>query len=171
MNMLRSVVVWGLVVLVGVASFTTLALSRGEQISAIWMVSAAISVYCIAFRYYSLYIAKKVLQLDPNRLTPAERYNDGLDYVPTSKGVLFGQHFAAIAGAGPLVGPVLAAHRGRTPIRLDLLLHGKTGGVAGLLDLGKAGAVRVSPQLLDALREDPAVRKVKLTYSPPWANN
>ena len=115
MNKLRSLVVWGLVVLVGVASFTTLALSRGEQISAIWMVSAAISVYCIAYRYYSLYIAKKVLQLDPNRLTPAERYNDGLDYVPTSKGVLFGHHFAAIAGAGPLVGPVLAAQMGYLP--------------------------------------------------------
>ena len=69
------------------------------------------------------------------------------------------------------IGPVLAAHRGRTPIRLDLLLRDKAGGVAGLLDLGKESAVRVSPQLLDALREDPAVRKVKLAYSPPWANN
>ncbi|OSI10557.1 carbon starvation CstA family protein [Neisseria canis] len=115
MKQLKSFVIWGLVVLVGLASFTTLAMSRGEQISAIWMVSAAVSVYCIAYRYYSLYIANKVMQLDPNRLTPAERHNDGLDYVPTHRGVLFGHHFAAIAGAGPLVGPVLAAQMGYLP--------------------------------------------------------
>ena len=103
MKSLKSFLIWGIVVLVGLASFTTLALSRGEQVSAIWMVTAAISVYCIAYRFYSLYIANRVMQLDPNRLTPAERHNDGLDYVPTHKGVLFGHHFAAIAGAGPLV--------------------------------------------------------------------
>ena len=85
MNKLKDLLIWGLVVLVGVASFTTLALHRGEQVSAIWMVSAAVSVYCVAYRYYSLYIAKNVMQLDPNRLTPAERHNDGLDYVPTTK--------------------------------------------------------------------------------------
>lgn len=115
MEKLKSFLIWGLVVLVGVASFTTLAISRGEQVSAIWMITAAVSVYCIAYRYYSLYIAKNVMQLDANRLTPAERYNDGLDYVPTHKGVLFGHHFAAIAGAGPLVGPVLAAQMGYLP--------------------------------------------------------
>lgn len=115
MNKLKDFLIWGIVVLVGVASFTTLAISRGEQVSAIWMVTAAISVYAIAYRYYSLYIAKNVMQLDPNRLTPAERHNDGLDYVPTHKGVLFGHHFAAIAGAGPLVGPVLAAQMGYLP--------------------------------------------------------
>lgn len=115
MNKLKDFLIWGVVVLVGVASFTTLAISRGEQVSAIWMVTAAISVYAIAYRYYSLYIAKNVMQLDPNRLTPAERHNDGLDYVPTHKGVLFGHHFAAIAGAGPLVGPVLAAQMGYLP--------------------------------------------------------
>ena len=70
MNKLKDLLIWGLVVLVGVASFTTLALHRGEQVSAIWMVSAAVSVYCVAYRYYSLYIAKNVMQLDPNRLTP-----------------------------------------------------------------------------------------------------
>ena len=102
-------------VLVGLAAFTTLAMSRGEQVSAVWMVVAAISVYCIAYRFYSLFIAKQVMELDANRLTPAERHNDGLDYVPTHKGVLFGHHFAAIAGAGPLVGPVLAAQMGYLP--------------------------------------------------------
>jgi len=115
MKSLKSFLIWGIVVLVGLASFTTLALSRGERVSAIWMVTAAISVYCIAYRFYSLYIANRVMQLDPNRLTPAERHNDGLDYVPTHKGVLFGHHFAAIAGAGPLVGPVLAAQMGYLP--------------------------------------------------------
>lgn len=115
MNQLKNFLIWGAVVLVGLASFTTLALSRGEQVNAVWMVIAAISVYCIAYRFYSLYLAKNVAQLDPNRLTPAECYNDGLDYVPTHKGVLFGHHFAAIAGAGPLVGPVLAAQMGYLP--------------------------------------------------------
>lgn len=115
MKSIKSLLIWGLVVLIGVYSFAMLAISRGEQISAVWMVSAAVSVYCVAYRYYSLYIAKKVMELDPNRLTPAERHNDGLDYVPTSKGVLFGHHFAAIAGAGPLVGPVLAAQMGYLP--------------------------------------------------------
>ncbi|MCS4533406.1 carbon starvation CstA family protein [Neisseria montereyensis] len=115
MKQLKTFLIWGIVVLVGLASFTTLAMSRGEQISAVWMVVAAVAVYCIAYRFYSLYIAKQVMELDPNRLTPAERHNDGLDYVPTSKGVLFGHHFAAIAGAGPLVGPVLAAQMGYLP--------------------------------------------------------
>lgn len=115
MDKLKQFLIWGIVVLVGVASFTTLAISRGEQVSAIWMVTAAVSVYAVAYRYYSLYIAKNVMQLDANRLTPAERHNDGLDYVPTHKGVLFGHHFAAIAGAGPLVGPVLAAQMGYLP--------------------------------------------------------
>ena len=115
MNKLKSFLIWGVVVLLGLAAFTTLAIHRGEQVSAVWMVIAAVSVYAIAYRFYSLYIAKNVMQLDPNRLTPAERHNDGLDYVPTHKGVLFGHHFAAIAGAGPLVGPVLAAQMGYLP--------------------------------------------------------
>ena len=115
MKHIKTFLLWGIVVLVGLAAFTTLAMSRGEQVSAVWMVVAAISVYCIAYRFYSLFIANQVMELDPNRLTPAERHNDGLDYVPTHKGVLFGHHFAAIAGAGPLVGPVLAAQMGYLP--------------------------------------------------------
>ena len=83
MNKLKQMIIWAIVVLVGVVSFATLAVSHGEQISAIWIVTAAISTYAVAYRYYSLYIANNVMQLDPNRLTPAERHNDGLDYVPT----------------------------------------------------------------------------------------
>ncbi len=92
-----------------------MALRRGEQISALWIVVAAVSIYLVAYRYYSLYIARNVMGLDPRRATPAHVHNDGLDFVPTNKHVLFGHHFAAIAGAGPLVGPVLAAQMGYLP--------------------------------------------------------
>ena len=115
MKQLKSFLLWGIVVLVGVAAFTTLAINRGEHVNAVWMIVDAVSVYCIAYRFYSLYIAKNILELDVNRMTPAERHNNGVDYVPTNKKVLFGHHFAAIAGAGPLVGPVLAAQMGYLP--------------------------------------------------------
>lgn len=107
--------VWIGVALIGAFALGTVALSRGETINALWIVVAAVCVYLIAYRYYSRYIAKTVLQLDATRMTPAWKHNDGLDYVPTNKHVLFGHHFAAIAGAGPLVGPVLAAQMGYLP--------------------------------------------------------
>ncbi|STF87834.1 carbon starvation protein A [Escherichia coli] len=98
-----------------------IALNRGEQINALWIVVASVCIYLIAYRFYGLYIAKNVLAVDPTRMTPAVRHNDGLDYVPTDKKVLFGHHFAAIAGAGPLVGPVLAAQMGYLPGMIWLL--------------------------------------------------
>ncbi len=110
----------GLAVLAACA-FGVIALHRGETINALWVVIAAVSCYMIAYRYYSLFIAKNVLQLDALRPTPAVRRNDGLDYVPTNQYVLFGHHFAAIAGAGPLVGPVLAAQMGYLPGMLWIL--------------------------------------------------
>jgi carbon starvation protein CstA len=100
----------------------TVALSRGESINAIWLVAASVSVFAIAFRFYSRFIAEKVLGVDRTRATPAWRRNDGLDYVPTHKGIVFGHHFAAIAGAGPLVGPVLAAQMGYLPGTLWILV-------------------------------------------------
>ncbi len=106
----------------GAVSLGVVALSRGETINALWLVVAALSTYLIAYRFYALYIARDVLGLDASRLTPAVRRNDGLDYVPTDKYVLFGHHFAAIAGAGPLVGPVLAAQMGYLPGTLWLLV-------------------------------------------------
>ncbi|NVO13234.1 MAG: carbon starvation protein A [Rhodoplanes sp.] len=112
---------WALIVVIGTISLGVVALSRGEGINAAWLVVAAVCVYLIAYRFYALFIAEKVLQLDPARLTPAQRHNDGLDYVPTNKYVLFGHHFAAIAGAGPLVGPVLAAQMGYLPGTLWIL--------------------------------------------------
>lgn len=92
-----------------------------EQINALWIVVASVCIYLIAYRFYGLYIAKNVLAVDPTRMTPAVRHNDGLDYVPTDKKVLFGHHFATIAGAGPLVGPVLAAQMGYLPGMIWLL--------------------------------------------------
>jgi len=112
---------WAALSVAGAGALGVIALKRGEPISAIWIVIAAVCVYLIAYRFYSLYIARDVMQLDPQRMTPAFRHNDGLDYVPTNKNVLFGHHFAAIAGAGPLVGPVLAAQMGYLPGMLWIL--------------------------------------------------
>ncbi len=112
---------WAALSLLGAGALGFIALKRGEPISAIWIVIAAVCVYLIAYRFYSLYIARDVMGLDPRRMTPAYKHNDGLDYVPTNKNVLFGHHFAAIAGAGPLVGPVLAAQMGYLPGMLWIL--------------------------------------------------
>ncbi len=106
---------WAALSLAGAGALGFIALKRGETINAIWVVMAAVCVYLIAYRFYSLFIANRVLGLDPARQTPAYKFNDGLDYVPTNRYVLFGHHFAAIAGAGPLVGPVLAAQMGYLP--------------------------------------------------------
>jgi carbon starvation protein len=122
MNTLKSVLVWGAVAIVGAWSFAALALGRGESVNAVWLVTAALSVYFIAYRFYGKFIAERVLQLDDARPTPAVRHNDGMDYVPTHKWVLYGHHFAAIAGAGPLVGPVLAAQMGYLPGTLWILV-------------------------------------------------
>ncbi|WP_189454283.1 carbon starvation CstA family protein [Cognatilysobacter bugurensis] len=107
--------------LLAVASLATLALQRGESVSAMWLVAASVSVFFIAYRFYARFIAHRALGIDPTRATPAWRRNDGLDYVPTEKSVLYGHHFAAIAGAGPLVGPVLAAQMGYLPGTLWIL--------------------------------------------------
>ncbi len=106
---------WAAVGVLGAFCLAYVALSRGETINALWVVTAAVGIYLAAYRFYGLYIANTVLGVDPSRMTPAVRHNDGLDYVPTDRNVLFGHHFAAIAGAGPLVGPVLAAQMGFLP--------------------------------------------------------
>ena len=118
---LRDRLLWACVVCLGAVSFGIVALTRGEPVNAAWLVVAAVCIYVIAYRFYGRYIAAKVLQVDPKRQTPAWRHNDGLDYVPTNRYVLFGHHFAAIAGAGPLVGPVLAAQMGYLPGTLWIL--------------------------------------------------
>lgn len=117
----REWITWAVVAIVGAVALGWIALMRGEPVNALWIVVAALCVYAIAYRFYGLFIASRVLRVDPSRPTPAVRRDDGLDYVPTHKGVLFGHHFAAIAGAGPLVGPVLAAQMGYLPGTLWLL--------------------------------------------------
>ena len=118
----KSKIIWILIAIVGAISFGILALSRGEHVNAVWLVLAAVCIYSIAYRFYSLFIAQKVFELNDRRLTPAHRLKDGLDYVPTNKYVLYGHHFAAIAGAGPLVGPILAAQMGYLPGTIWLLV-------------------------------------------------
>ncbi len=115
-------VLWVAVSLLGAAAFAVLALNRGETVSAAWMVIAAVCTYVVAYRFYSRYIAIRIMGLDDRRATPAERINNGRDFVPTGKWVLYGHHFAAIAGAGPLVGPVLAAQFGYLPGTIWLII-------------------------------------------------
>src|SRR5262252_2088135 len=120
-NGIQNKLLWAAVIALGTVSMGIVALSRGETINAAWLVIAAVCIYFVAYRFYALFIANKVLGIDPARPTPAYRHNDGLDYVPTNQYVLFGHHFAAIAGAGPLVGPVLAAQMGYLPGTLWIL--------------------------------------------------
>ena len=123
-----SVVIWALISLLGAAAFGVLALVRGETVNAAWLLIAAVCTYVVAYRFYSKFLADKVFGLDPQRATPAERFNNGHDFVPTNRWVLFGHHFAAIAGAGPLVGPVLAAQFGFLPGTLWLVIGVVLGG-------------------------------------------
>ncbi|WP_338556161.1 carbon starvation CstA family protein [Erwinia sp. E_sp_B04_7] len=122
MKNVKTGVIWSAVALIGAGAFAMLALNRGEHVNALWLVVAAVACYSIAYRFYSLFIARNIFELDDRRRTPAELNNDGLDYVPTNKWVLFGHHFAAIAGAGPLVGPILAAQMGFLPGTLWILI-------------------------------------------------
>ncbi len=143
MHKLASSLFFAATAIIGAFSFAALALGRGETVNAVWLVTAGLSVYLIAYRFYSKFIAERVLRLDDSRPTPAVRHNDGMDYVPTNKWVLYGHHFAAIAGAGPLVGPVLAAQMGYLPGTLWIL-----GGVVA------AGAVQDFIVLFVSVRRD-----------------
>lgn len=122
MNNVKTGAIWLVVALIGAFAFGMLAVSRGEHVNAVWLVVASVACYSIAYRFYSRFIARNIFELDDRRRTPAERFNDGLDYVPTNKWVLFGHHFAAIAGAGPLVGPILAAQMGFLPGTIWILV-------------------------------------------------
>jgi carbon starvation protein len=124
----QSKLLWIAVALLGAVAFAIVALNQGESVNAAWLVIAAVCIYFIAYRFYGLFVANHALGVDGNRPTPAVRHNDGLDYVPTNRYVLFGHHFAAIAGAGPLVGPVLAAQLGYLPGTLWILIGAVFGG-------------------------------------------
>src|SRR5438132_1272905 len=128
MQPLASLLVWSGISVLGASAFGVLALSRGETVNAAWLLTAAVCTYAVGYRFYSKFLASRVFGLDDRRATPAERFNNGRDYVPTNKWVLFGHHFAAIAGAGPLVGPVLAAQFGFLPGTLWLVIGVVLGG-------------------------------------------
>jgi carbon starvation protein len=113
---------WIIIAILGAVALSVVAISRGEAVNALWIVVAAVSCFLVAYRYYALFIGRTVMRLDAGRPTPAIRRADGLDYVATDKAVLFGHHFAAIAGAGPLVGPVLAAQMGYLPGTLWIIV-------------------------------------------------
>ncbi len=119
---------WAIVAIMGAVCLGVLALHKGESINTLWLVVAAICIYSLGYRFYSHFVAYKVLQLDDTRATPACVHNDGRDYVPTNKAITFGHHFAAIAGAGPLVGPILAAQMGYLPSVLWILIGSVLGG-------------------------------------------
>src|SRR5512144_1233728 len=128
MPKLTRLLLWTAISALGAIALATIALHRGEQINAMWLVVAAISTYAVGYRFYSKFIAAKLLALDPLRATPAERLDNGRDFVPTNKWVVFGHHFAAIAGPGPLVGPVLAAQFGYLPGTLWIIAGAVLGG-------------------------------------------
>ena len=128
MKRLLNVLLWVAISLGGAAGLGAIAIERDEPINAVWFIVAAVCVYLVAYRFYSSFIAAKVLTLDETRATPAERLDDGRDFVPTNKWILFGHHFAAIAGPGPLIGPTLAAQFGYLPGTLWLIVGAVLGG-------------------------------------------
>jgi len=128
MRRLRGIIIWSFVSALGATSFAWLALSRGEPVSAAWLLVAALCTYAVAYRFYSKFIATRIFALDPARPTPAVRLNDGRDFMPTNRWIVFGHHFAAIAGPGPLVGPTLAAQFGFLPGAIWIIVGVALGG-------------------------------------------
>lgn len=125
---LLSRLLWLSIAILGAAALGGIALNHGEPVNSLWFVTAALCIYALAYRFYSAFIAAKVLVLDGERATPAERFEDGRDFVPTNRWVVFGHHFAAIAGPGPLIGPTLAAQFGYLPGTLWILVGAVLGG-------------------------------------------
>jgi len=128
MNRILSAAVWVGIAVLGAGAFGYIAVSRGETIGAAWLIVAAVCTYLVAYRFYSRFIAEKVFELNPRRATPADRLNNGRDFVPTNRWILFGHHFSAISGAGPLVGPTLAAQFGFLPGTIWLIAGVVLGG-------------------------------------------
>jgi carbon starvation protein len=122
------IITWLTIAVLGAGAIAAIALNRGETVNSFWFITAAVCVYALGYRFYSAFVAVKVLMLDASRATPAERFDDGRDFVPTHKWVVFGHHFAAIAGPGPLIGPTLAAQFGYLPGTLWILIGSVLGG-------------------------------------------
>src|ERR1700691_1434764 len=128
MKRILEIIVWGAIALAGAGALAAIAFERREPLNAVWFIIAALCTYLVSYRFYSAFIAAKLFALDDTRATPAERLEDGRDFVPTNKWVLLGHHFAAIAGPGPLVGPTLAAQFGYLPGTLWLIVGATLGG-------------------------------------------
>src|SRR5882672_7656769 len=128
MDRIRRIAIWSFVSALGATSFAWLALSRGEPVNAAWLLVAALCTYAVSYRFYSRFIGSRIFALDPARPTPAVRLNDGRDFMPTNRWIVFGHHFAAIAGPGPLVGPTLAAQFGFLPGALWIIIGVALGG-------------------------------------------
>jgi carbon starvation protein len=123
-----AIAIWMGVAILGAAALGGIALNRGESVNGMWFIVAAVCVYALGYRFYSAFLAAKVFALDSTRATPAERFNDGRDFVPTNRWIVFGHHFAAIAGPGPLIGPTLAAQFGYLPGTLWIIVGATLGG-------------------------------------------
>jgi carbon starvation protein len=128
MQRLRTIIIWSIISAIGATSFAWLALSRGEPVNAAWLLVTALCTYAVSYRFYSKFIASKIFALDAARPTPAVRLNDGRDFMPTNRWIVFGHHFAAIAGPGPLVGPTLAAQFGFLPGAIWIIVGVALGG-------------------------------------------
>ena len=133
-----STLAWIAVALAGGFSLAGVATYRGESINSAWLVLASVCTYLTAYRFYAAFIAAKVMALDDNRATPAERLRNGHDFEPTNKWIVFGHHFAAIAGPGPLVGPTLAAQFGYLPGTLWIIIGVVIGGAVQDFEIGRA---------------------------------
>lgn len=140
--------------LIGAAALAVVALQRGEPVNSLWLVVAAAGIYAVAYRFYHAWIAARVLSLDDKRATPAEQLNNGIDYEPTHKWIVFGHHFAAIAGPGPLVGPVLAAQFGYLPGILWIVIGAALGGAVHDLVILAASVRRKGRSLGEMAREE-----------------
>jgi carbon starvation protein len=145
---------WILLALIGAFALATVALQRGENVNSLWLVAAACCLYVVGYRFYHYWIAASVLRLDEKRATPAEQLNNGMDYEPTNKWIVFGHHFAAIAGPGPLVGPVLAAQFGYLPGTLWIVLGAVLGGAVHDLVILAASIRRKGKSLGEMAREE-----------------
>src|SRR5688500_534465 len=149
-----SMLLWVAVALGGALAFGRLALARGETISAAWLLVAALCTYAVAYRFHSRFIAAKVFALNAARRTPAQRLDDGRDYVPTNRWIVFGHHFAAIAGPGPLVGPTLAAQFGYLPGALWIIVGVALGGAVQDMVILAASVRRNGKSLGQMAREE-----------------
>ena len=159
-----SIGVWAAVIALGTFALAGIAFKRGESIDAMWFIVAAVCIYAVGYRFYSAFLAAKVFALDGTRATPAERFSDGRDFMPTNRWIVFGHHFAAIAGPGPLIGPTLAAQFGFLPGTLWLILGVVLGGAVQDFTILVSSIRRDGKSLGQMAKEEVS----RVTVSPRW---